>query len=58
MPIHITPISRRRFLAGSLATGAGMLFAEIDPSVIAAVRKDNPVLADRRPDLYGAAVEI
>jgi Icc protein len=25
MPIHVTPISRRRFLAGTLATGAGML---------------------------------
>ncbi len=25
MPIHIPPISRRRFLAGSIATGAGLL---------------------------------
>jgi predicted amidohydrolase len=45
-------------ITAQAGTGAGMLFAEIDPSVIAAERKDNPVLADRRPDLYGAAVEI
>jgi hypothetical protein len=33
-----------------------MLFAEIDPSAIVEERKDNPVLADRRPELYGPAV--
>ena len=26
MPVHIPPISRRRFLATSLAAGAGLMF--------------------------------
>ena len=39
MPIHLPPISRRRFLAGSLAAGAGLLLprsaaaeAKVDPN--------------------------
>lgn len=35
---------------------AEMLFAEIDRAVIREERKNNPVLADRRPDLYGLTV--
>ena len=32
---------------------AEMLYTEIDKAVIIEERKDNPVLADRRPELYG-----
>ncbi|MGA2031588.1 MAG: metallophosphoesterase [Thermoguttaceae bacterium] len=37
MPIHIPPISRRRFLAGSLAAGAGCLFSPLLPASEVAV---------------------
>jgi len=43
-------------IAAQAGTGVEMLFAEIDPSAIVEERKDNPVLADRRPELYGPAV--
>ena len=35
----------------------GVFFANIDISAITTVRKKNPVLADRRPELYAAPVE-
>lgn len=45
MPIHLPPISRRRFLAGTLAAGAGLLLehplfakeAKSDPNILALV---------------------
>jgi Icc protein len=39
MPIHLPPISRRRFLSSSLAAGAGLLLA---PNLFAAGRKIDP----------------
>lgn len=39
-------------------SGAEILYAEIDPRIIVAERRDNPVLADRRPELYGSTVKI
>jgi len=39
MPIHLPPISRRRFLARSLAAGAGLALA---PSLLAANKKTDP----------------
>ena len=35
----------------------GVFFANVETSVITAVRKENPVLTDRRPELYTAAVK-
>ena len=34
----------------------GVFLTNIEPSVIAAVRKENPVLEDRRPELYSAPI--
>ena len=39
MPIYLPPISRRSFLAGSLAAGAGVLLGH---DALAAERKTNP----------------
>jgi 3',5'-cyclic-AMP phosphodiesterase len=39
MPIHLPPLSRRQFLAGSLAAGAGAL---LSPSLLAAEPKTDP----------------
>ena len=36
-------------------TGAEMLYAEIDKATLTQERKDNPVLADRRPEIYTSA---
>ena len=38
--------------------GPEMLFADINKAVIMEERKDNPVLSDRRPELYGPTVKI
>ena len=34
-----------------------LLVADIRPEVMAAVRRSNPILGDRRPELYGAPVK-
>jgi len=34
----------------------GVFFANVDPSAIAAVSEENPILVDRRPQLYSAPV--
>src|SRR2546423_46539 len=39
MPIHLPPISRRRFLKGTLATGAGLVIA---PELFAAQKNSDP----------------
>jgi predicted amidohydrolase len=36
----------------------GVFFVNVDPSVITTVRKENPILADRRPKLYSAPALI
>jgi predicted amidohydrolase len=38
-------------------TGAEILYAEIDRKAISAERRDNPVLADRRSELYGSVMK-
>ena len=41
-------------ITAQAGTGAEILYAEIDRTTISEERKDNPVLADRRPELYGS----
>jgi 5-aminopentanamidase len=36
----------------SVEHGTRLLFADVDPEVVAAAQRDNPYLADRRPALY------
>jgi 3',5'-cyclic-AMP phosphodiesterase len=43
MPVHLPPISRRRFLAGALATGTGLFL----PKELLAVDNDNATDANR-----------
>lgn len=44
MPIHLPPLSRRRFLAGSLAAGAGVLLSRSLPAAEAPADPDRWVL--------------
>ncbi len=52
MPIHLAPISRRRFLEQAVAAGAGLLFA---PQLIGATRKTDPHCWALCSDLHLAA---
>lgn len=36
----------------SIEHGDGLIYATVDPAVVAARQQDNPYLADRRPELY------
>jgi 5-aminopentanamidase len=36
----------------------GVFFANVESSAITAIRKENPVLADRRPQLYSAPPKV
>ncbi|MDB6109641.1 MAG: Metallophosphoesterase [Pedosphaera sp.] len=52
MPIHLPPVSRRRFLSSSLAAGAGLLLA---PDLFGAGRKTDPHSWALFSDLHLAA---
>lgn len=52
MPIHLPPISRRRFLQGSVAAAAGMLLA---PSLLKAAKPSDPHLWAMLADPHIAA---
>src|SRR5437660_529447 len=52
MPIHLPPISRRRFLARSLSAGAGLL---VSRTVLAAAKRTDPHCWALLADIHLAA---